>query len=96
MVCMFQEICKNPMLFFFRFAFNIVILGSEIPKWFMHQSVGNTVSAQFTHQNKNKWIGIFVCAVPMAYPNGTFMDCVILSERIYIGCCIGFGKLKSD
>ena len=63
MVCMFQEICEKSIKFHYNGTFDIVIPGSEIPKWFTHQSVGDIVSAQVSHQNENKWIGIDVCAV---------------------------------
>ena len=68
-VCMFQEICKKSVGFYNNGAFTIVIPRSEILKWFTHQSVGDTVGAQVTHQNKNKWIGIVVCGVPRPGPN---------------------------
>ena len=48
MVCMFQEISKKSLKFYSDVGFNIVIPGSEVPKWFTHQSVGDTVSAQVT------------------------------------------------
>ena len=102
MVCMFLEIYKKSVQFHYLCAFNIVILGSEILKWFTHQSVGDTVSAQFTHQNKNKWIGIVVCVVPMPCPNfGNILDCEILSNEhrvllIYVGYSLRSVKIKSD
>ena len=48
MVCMFQEICKKFIGRYNKGGFNIVVPGCEIPKWFTHQSVGDTVSAQVT------------------------------------------------
>ncbi|KAL4594467.1 hypothetical protein ACB092_12G023200 [Castanea dentata] len=56
-----EEICKKSIKKPIGFNFNIVIPGCEIPKWFTHQSVGHTVSAQITHRNENKWIGIAMC-----------------------------------
>ncbi|XP_030970817.1 TMV resistance protein N-like [Quercus lobata] len=70
-----QEICKQSIIFCDLAAFNIVIPGNEIPKWFNHQSVGNIVNAQVTHPNKNvkntkvpsrssnMWIGMALCVV---------------------------------
>nr|POF16147.1 inactive disease resistance protein rps4 [Quercus suber] len=48
-----QEICKQSAILGSCAAFNVVYPGSEIPKWFKHQSVGNVVNAQVTHPNKN-------------------------------------------
>ena len=79
-----------------------MIPGSEISKWFTHQSVGDTVSAQVTHQNENKWIRIAVCVVPMACPNFEgFLICKILSNEHYVsGFCVDFCprsvKIKSN
>ena len=102
MVCMLQEICKKSIGFQKHSAFNIVIPESEIPKWFTHQSVGNTVSAQVTQTNENKWIGIAMCAVPMAYPKfGIGMVCEILYNGHDCGGIVvdGFTRsveIKSD
>ena len=102
MVCMFQEIYKKSVQFHYLCAFNIMIPGSEIPKWFTHQSVGDTVSAQFTHQNENKWIGIVVCVVLMPCPNfRNILDCEILSNEhrvllIYVGYSLRSVKINSD
>ena len=77
-----------------------MIPGSEIPKWFTHQSVGDTVSAQVTHHNENKWIGIAVCVVP--WPNfGSLLDCEILSKEhrvshFHVGDCPRSVKIKSN
>ena len=45
-VSRFQEIHKQSIIFGPYGYVNIVILGSEIPKWFTHQSVGNIVNAK--------------------------------------------------
>ena len=86
-VCTFQDIRKQSIYFVY---FNIVIPGSEIPKWFSHQSVGNIVKAQVTHPNNNvqsissnKWIGMAMCtelSCPNFYlfDNGHFLTCRIL------------------
>ena len=82
MVCMFQKICRKSIGFHNNGVFTAVIPVSEIPKWFTHQSEGDTVSAQVTHQNENKWIGIVVCAVPMSCLNcESLLHCVILSNE---------------
>ncbi|XP_075648911.1 disease resistance protein Roq1-like isoform X2 [Castanea sativa] len=66
-------------------SFSIVIPGCEILKWFPHQSVGHTVSAQVTRPNGNKWIGIAMFAVP-AYPNSwTHLMCEILFNERSVG-----------
>ncbi|KAM4075822.1 hypothetical protein ACJW30_12G017900 [Castanea mollissima] len=48
-----QEICKQSAILGSCAAFNVVFPGSEIPKWFEHQSVGHVVNAPVTHPNKN-------------------------------------------
>ena len=66
MVCMFQDIDKEFIESTLAAIFVIIIPGSEILRWFSHQSVGAIVNAQVTHPNKNvlsKWIGIDVCVV---------------------------------
>nr|POF06604.1 disease resistance protein rml1b [Quercus suber] len=81
-----EEICEKSIGVYNDGGFNIVIPGREIPKWFTHQSVGDTVSAQVTHLNENKWIGIAMCAVPMAYPDsGIGLECEILSNGHSVG-----------
>ena len=74
-----------------------MIPGSEIPKWFSHQSVGNRVNQQVTHPNKNvniqlpsgssnMWAGMVVSAV-FSFPNfnqndiGDFLRCRILIDK---------------
>ena len=99
---MFQEICKKSVKFPFKSGFNIAIPESEIPKWFTHQSVGDTVSAQVTHQNENKWIGIAVCGVTMPSSNfGSYLICEILSNEhyvshFYVGYYPRFVNIKLD
>ncbi|KAL4594485.1 hypothetical protein ACB092_12G024000 [Castanea dentata] len=44
-----------------RAACRLLIPGSEISKWFSHQSVGNIVNAQVTHSKE--WMGMAVCSV---------------------------------
>ena len=104
MVCMFQEIHKQSIIIGLYGAFNIVIPGSEIPKWFRHQSVGNIVNAQVTHWNENKWIGIAVCAMSCPsfylYDFGRSLRCHILINEheglhLFVGCCPRFVQIKS-
>ena len=84
MICMFQEICKQFIHDFVPFcAFNIVISGSEILKWFTHQGVGNIVNAQVTYRNENKWIGNTMCVVSSCpnfnpYHFGRLLTCRVL------------------
>ncbi|XP_050254802.1 disease resistance protein Roq1-like [Quercus robur] len=44
-----------------RAACRLLIPGSEVSKWFNHQSVGNIVNAQVTHSKE--WMGMAVCSV---------------------------------
>ena len=101
---MFQEIHKQSIIIGLYGAFNIVIPGSEIPKWFRHQSVGNIVKAQVTHWNENKWIGIAVCAMSCPsfylYDFGRSLRCHILINEheglhLFVGCCPRFVQIKS-
>ncbi|KAL4594474.1 hypothetical protein ACB092_12G023500 [Castanea dentata] len=100
--CFKLEICKKFIGIYNRGGFNIMIPGCEIPKWFTHQSVGDTVSAQVTHPNKNKWIGIAMCAVPLAYPGfWMYLKCEILVnghfvQRYALDCAPRSVKIKSD
>ena len=56
MVSRFQEIHKQFIIFGPYGYVNIVILGSEIPKWFTHQSVGNIVNAKVFFFDKSRKI----------------------------------------
>ncbi|KAK4570852.1 hypothetical protein RGQ29_029635 [Quercus rubra] len=92
-----QEICKQSAILGSCAAFNVVFPGSEIPKWFKHQSGGNVVNAQVTHPNtnvniqvpsrsSNKWIGIALCIVfscPYSYASELpdFLRCHILINK---------------
>ena len=102
MVCMFQEICEKSKRIYNDGGFTIVIPGCEIPKWFTHQSVGDTVNAQVTPQNENKWIGIAMCAVPMTFPNSQLgLVCEILVNEHSFGRYLldlwrSSVKIKSD
>ena len=53
---------------------SIVIPGSEIPRWFSHQTAGTKVTAHVTHLEENvniqvpshsynKWVGMLACTV---------------------------------
>ena len=50
--------------------YEIIYPGSEIPKWFSHQCIGNEVNIMepFSHLC-NEWIGIAICIVYCASPN---------------------------
>ena len=49
---------------FLKYGYGIVIPGSEIPKWFTHQRIGDEVSIQEPNSLLcNEWLGIAVCAV---------------------------------
>ncbi|XP_050278851.1 TMV resistance protein N-like [Quercus robur] len=50
--------------------YDSIIPGSEIPKWFTHQSIGDEVSIQEPNSLLcNEWIGIAVCAVFCSHPH---------------------------
>ena len=50
--------------------YDSIIPGSEIPKWFTHQSIGDEVSIQEPNSLLcNEWIGIAVCAVFCSDPH---------------------------
>uniref|UniRef100_A0A7N2MFZ4 ADP-ribosyl cyclase/cyclic ADP-ribose hydrolase n=1 Tax=Quercus lobata TaxID=97700 RepID=A0A7N2MFZ4_QUELO len=44
-------------------AYHVVIPGSEIPKWFSHKNVGDSVNLQVPSNLGNKLMGIAACAV---------------------------------
>jgi hypothetical protein len=52
----------------------LVIPGSEIPKWFSHQSVGASMNLQVPLEgcNNNKWEGIVVCSVFLLHQHNSF------------------------
>ena len=81
MVCKFQETYRKYLKYQNEGALNIVIPGSEISKWFRHQSMGNIVNSQVTYMNKNEWIGIAVCAVLCHDFNGDFLCDILINER---------------
>uniref|UniRef100_A0A2N9G555 ADP-ribosyl cyclase/cyclic ADP-ribose hydrolase n=1 Tax=Fagus sylvatica TaxID=28930 RepID=A0A2N9G555_FAGSY len=43
--------------------YNLVIPGSEIPKWFSHQNMGDEVNINEPSHLCNEWMGIAVCAL---------------------------------
>ena len=71
---------------------NIVIPGSEIPRWFSHQNAGAKVNAHVTHSSHscNKWIGIAGCAV--FSPQYFHPEDVDLLEEIYEYCFVTIGE----
>lgn len=59
MSCMFQGQCDQNS----TDGYDLVIPGSEVPKWFIHQSEGASVNLQVPSDLCNKWIGIALCCV---------------------------------
>ncbi|KAL0009384.1 hypothetical protein SO802_010886 [Lithocarpus litseifolius] len=68
---------------FLEYRYDIVILGSEIPKWFRHQSIGDEVSIQEPYSLLcNEWMRIAVCVVFCSHSHHqTLKDCSI-------SCCL--------
>ncbi|KAK9043978.1 hypothetical protein V6N11_072301 [Hibiscus sabdariffa] len=48
-----------------RKGFDIVIPGSEIPKWFNHQTVDSSIKISLPNniQNDSRWIGVIFCCI---------------------------------
>ena len=76
---MFQGLYSAPKNKRPRAACRLYIPGSEISKWFSHQSVGNIVNAQVTHSKE--WMGMAVCSILSfhdLHPNSLCcLDCYI-------------------
>ena len=76
---MFQGLYSAPKNKRPRAACRLYIPGSEISKWFSHQSVGNIVNAQVTHSEE--WMGMAVCSILSfhdLHPNSLCcLDCYI-------------------
>ena len=47
----------------FERKYEIIIPGSEIPKWFTHQNIGAKVNIKEPSHLCNEWMGIAVCAI---------------------------------
>ena len=60
MVFMFQEICIHDSIVG---KFDLVIPGSEIPKWFRYQTMGNGMNIRVPSYLSNKWMGMALCCV---------------------------------
>ena len=85
----------------------LLIPGSEIPKWFSHQSVGASMNLQVPLEgcNNNNWEGIVVCTVFVLRQHNPFakifdLHCRFKSngnvfEAISIGLSEEFGKIES-
>ena len=80
--------------------FGMLIPGSEIPKWFSHQSVGASINLQVPLEgcNNNNWEGIVVCPVFVLRHHFPFPKTIALRCRFksngnpFHGACIGFSK----
>ncbi|KAK4594849.1 hypothetical protein RGQ29_018540 [Quercus rubra] len=54
----------------YRYGYDIIFPGSEIPKWFRHQSIGAEISIQVPYSLLcNEWMGIAVCVVFCCLPH---------------------------
>ncbi|XP_061353729.1 disease resistance protein RUN1-like [Gastrolobium bilobum] len=57
-------------------SIEIIIPGSEIPRWFNNQSVGNSISIDSSPiMHHNNWIGVACCAVFVAHRFSTKWTC---------------------
>ena len=72
---------------FLRFRYDIIILGSEIPKWFRHQSIGDEVSIQEPYSLfYNECIGTAICIVFSPHSNHQILeDCILICWLIVNG-----------
>nr|POE95776.1 disease resistance protein rps4 [Quercus suber] len=68
----------------YRYGYDIIFPGSEIPKWFRHQSIGVEISIQEPYSLLcNEWMGIAVCVV----------FCCLPHHQIHVDCCHLFCRL---
>jgi hypothetical protein len=85
----------------------LIIPGSEIPKWFSHQSVGASLNLQVPLEgcNNNNWEGIVVCPVFVLRQHNPFVEDINLRcrfksngnqfESVGIVFSKDFGKIES-
>ncbi|KAM3733209.1 hypothetical protein ACB098_11G118000 [Castanea mollissima] len=74
----------------FDSSYHIVIPGSVIPKWFIHQSMGAKVNTKVETSShlRDEWMGIAVCVVFSCLPHhhiDNYCDCEITSRLIVNG-----------
>nr|POE82527.1 disease resistance protein rps4 [Quercus suber] len=74
----------------FDSSYHIVIPGSVIPKWFIHQSMGAKVNIKVETSShlRDEWMGIAVCVVFSCLPHhhiNNYCDCEITSRLIVNG-----------